>query len=762
MDPQERDPSSREVVRLRESERQLRVTERLLKITASLAEAVTSRQVYDALVDQLADTLGATTVGLWLVDEDARSVHLVRSTGLSEVARAELVRLDLEARQRLPLLDAIREREASWSTPHAAYLPLVAHGVPIGGLAISVDQEHDPGVEEKDLLLVVARYGGQALERLRLLESERRSRAAADAAAHRLRLLAHASRTFASSALTVRDRLDAVAGELAHAFGSLVVLTLRAADGRMCVKAVRHPDPAGEAMLTALGDASPFALGEGVAGKIVATGQSVLIPHLDPREALERAVPAFRPFAERFPTHAIIGAPLRARDRILGAVTVARSHEGETFGPDDLRLLEELAERAAVAIEHGRLFQESVDGRRHAEELYGFARAAAAAERVDVVFEAALDAIEVALGATRAAVLVTDDAGVLRFRTWRGLSDGYRAAVEGHTPWPPGATTFFPVLVPSVVDDPALASFRPLFASEGIGALAFVPMLEGGRLLGKLMVYYPTPHEFTSAEVATAGAIASHLATVTTRFAAVGQLEETIRQNELLAGVLAHDLRNPLSAMMNAAQLVLMQREGEGDGAAQKPLGRILTSGQRMTTMIDQLLDLTHVRSGGGIPIELHETDLADVCAQAIAELELAHPDWVVRRELIGDPVGAWDSGRLLQVVSNLIANAGTHGVPGGTILVRVDGTHADEVRLVVHNAGAIPPAILPLIFDPWRGTRRSGPGRLGLGLGLFIVRAIARSHGGDVAVVSTEAAGTTLTVIVPRAGTAGAGTRRA
>ena len=79
------------------------------------------------------------------------------------------------------------------------------------------------------------------------------------------------------------------------------------------------------------------------------------------------------------------------------------------------------------------------------------------------------------------------------------------------------------------------------------------------------MVYHAQPHAYSDQELELADAIAHHLASVTARFAAFAKLEETIRYNDLFAGVLAHDLRNPLGAMMTAAQLVLMRKEGEGD-----------------------------------------------------------------------------------------------------------------------------------------------------------------------------------------------------
>jgi signal transduction histidine kinase len=267
------------------------------------------------------------------------------------------------------------------------------------------------------------------------------------------------------------------------------------------------------------------------------------------------------------------------------------------------------------------------------------------------------------------------------------------------------------------------------------------------------MVYFAQPHSFAPQEVATAKAIANHLASVVTRFAVVAKLEETIRYNEIFAGALAHDLRNPLNAIMTAGQLLLMQREGSKSDHDAKPLSTILASGQRMTTMIDQLLDFTRARSGGGIDVHPTETNLADLCAQAIGELELAHPEWKIHCNIVGDQGGTWDADRLLQVISNLVANAGQHGTPEAAIMVKLDGTHADQVTLEVHNQGAVPDSLLPHLFDPFRSTGHPRDQSRGLGLGLFIVREVVRAHGGTVEVASSEPSGTTFTVKLPRIG---------
>lgn len=384
-----------------------------------------------------------------------------------------------------------------------------------------------------------------------------------------------------------------------------------------------------------------------------------------------------------------------------------------------------------------------------AELLYDLADAVIRATTIEAVFEAALDGIERALGAPRSAILAFDEQGCMRFKAWRGLSQVYRRSVESHSPWHRNAPNPEAIVVPDVQRDPGLAPFAELFRRERIGAVGFVPLIGEGRLIGKFMVYYREPRQLTAAELAMAGAIANHVAAAMGRFSALAELQNAVRFNELFTGMLGHDLRNPLGAIMTAAQIAVRRNH---DQQLEKPLSRILSSGSRMAKMIDQLLDFTRVRVGVGIPIDARPSDAAVIVRQVIEELEDAHPAWQFRVEQgVGDALGHWDPDRISQVFSNLVANAVQHGVAEHGVKIRVDGSQSYGVTVQVHNMGAIPEEIVPRLFNPMAG---GGPRReksQGLGLGLFISEQILKAHGGSLDVETSEQSGTTFSARLPR-----------
>lgn len=143
--------------------------------------------------------------------------------------------------------------------------------------------------------------------------------------------------------------------------------------------------------------------------------------------------------------------------------------------------------------------------------LFELTRAVSAAGRLEEVYDAALACLRDSLGVRKSSILRFDPDDVMRFKSWLNLSPEYRLAVEGHSPWTPSTRDPEPVLVADVREDAALAGLRPAIEAEGIRALAFVPLVIGGTLLGKFMLYYDRPHPFTEDEVALAQTIAAHV-----------------------------------------------------------------------------------------------------------------------------------------------------------------------------------------------------------------------------------------------------------
>jgi PAS domain S-box-containing protein len=144
------------------------------------------------------------------------------------------------------------------------------------------------------------------------------------------------------------------------------------------------------------------------------------------------------------------------------------------------------------------------------------------------IYEAALDALASGLGVERASILLFDPDSVMRFKAYRGLSDSYRRDVEGHTPWRPDSPDPQPIWVDDVAADSSLVPYLPVFAAEGIAAMAFIPLVSLERVIGKFMLYYAVPTTATPEVLQLAEVIAAQVAFAVERT----RTEEQARRSE--------------------------------------------------------------------------------------------------------------------------------------------------------------------------------------------------------------------------------------
>jgi len=156
------------------------------------------------------------------------------------------------------------------------------------------------------------------------------------------------------------------------------------------------------------------------------------------------------------------------------------------------------------------------------------ARAIARSRSLDEIYRIALDALDTGLGASRSAILLFDDDAVMRFVASRGVSESYRQAVEGHSPWSPDASDPEPLVVPDVRVEPSLAAWLPAIQAADIGAMAFIPLVSHGRVIGKFMLYSSLPRTLTPEELQLAELVAAQVAFAVERT----RREERARRSE--------------------------------------------------------------------------------------------------------------------------------------------------------------------------------------------------------------------------------------
>lgn len=360
-------------------------------------------------------------------------------------------------------------------------------------------------------------------------------------------------------------------------------------------------------------------------------------------------------------------------------------------------------------------------------QLTDVSRALTYATSLDEILKLTADRAADLLAAEHSLLLVANDDGELALRASHGVD-------------PTLAERFREPL------DETLVSRLAGLLHVGEDSLLAVPLVVAGAVKGILAVTRTDPASGATDDEWLLSALADQAALALEKT----YLDEIGVFRERLMGIVGHDLRAPLSTVMMAADLLLLR---DGLGEPETALARKIThSAATAMRLIDQLLDLTRSRLGGGIAIECTVFQFDEVCRQVIAETELTTPDRPLEVDMRGDLTGVWDRDRMYQLVSNLVGNAIQHGEPRSPIALRIAAGETDIVIEIANRGIPIPPEILPFIFDAFRQGRTNRAHRKrGLGLGLFIAQEIARSHGGLITVTSSEGEGTTFRVRLPR-----------
>ncbi len=357
---------------------------RLQTVTAALAEILSPEQVAMIVVEQAVAALDAAAGSMARPANDGISIEIIHSVGYPDDVIAAWRRFPATAP--VALADAIRTGDlivlrspaelidrypqlapAISSRGHQAIaaVPLTSDGRVLGSIGLSFANPRPFDADDQAFLVALGQQGGQAIARVQLYEAERRARDEAEAAeqaarreAARLATLAQSSRAFAEAGLDFQSALNAVARITAEQTGDCCIVRLLSPDEKWAeVAAIHHPNPDLLAAARVIVRTQPAS--QGFSAEVLRTGRALLLPEVPPERLRLVVEPDAWSVLDHYHIHSLLVVALRARDRVIGTLALLRSTSNRPFTREDEAFLQDLADRAALAIDNARLYREA-------------------------------------------------------------------------------------------------------------------------------------------------------------------------------------------------------------------------------------------------------------------------------------------------------------------------------------------------------------------------------------------------------------------
>lgn len=474
-------------------------------------------------------------------------------------------------------------------------------------------------------------------------------------------------------------------------------------------------------------------LGRGFAGRVAAQAAPIVIGDVDQADI-------FNPILREKGIKSLLGVPLAVSGTVIGVVHVG-TLTPRVFTPDDVELLERVAERAALAIEHERLFEAEQAASDRLHRLLLVTDAALSHLSLNALLDELLLRIRDILEADTAAFLMLDDTtGELIARAAKGLEE----EVERGVRIPVGrgfAGRIAAERKPVVIEDVDHADvLNPILREKGIKSLLGVPLLARGRVLGVIHVGTLTPRHFTPDDVELMQRAAERGALGVERALLYEELRQLDTLRHRFVSIASHELRTPAAAVYGAAVTLHGRRDELTPEQVDMLQETIYEQSTRLAKLIEQLLDLSRLEAKS-LEINPERVRIAD---RLHGILDLYDGDELTLEvdeglEADVDPVV------LDRVISNLVVNALRHGAPPVVVSARQTDRH---LRISVADEGpGVPEGFRAQLFEQF--TRASTTG--GSGLGLAIARSYALAHGGDLLYHPATPTGARFELVLPQ-----------
>jgi len=738
-------------IRLREAERvafrraaEDAVAARLLAAhVIELTTAITPLSVAAVALTHAARASSAVAATISWLTEDGEHLEIACSVGYAAEALGGIGRLSAAART--PRADVLARGVPMWlerdqpGTPELdappgnvhqsawAVVPAVGSTGTLAVLALRFDGPRRFAEEERSLLMALASQCGQALERAHLYETERRARAEQDAAQQHLAFLAEASRALAEAHLDLHAIADAVANLCTESLASSCVLGLMSEDGIwMEPVAIHHRDPETRARMREALDATPARTADGLAARIRDASEGCLVSPIDPTAVREMVSVAERSWIEAAGLGSLVVVPLRAAGQVCGALYCGRGPTELPLEPSDQALACQLADRASLALENARVYEQ----------------ARAQRQRLAAVLEQMPSAVVIVEAPSGKLVMANEqNERIFRGRVGplseltdcRGFHpDGREYRAED---WP---------LTRSITTGETFTGIE-IDVARGDGERRTIrcnaaPIRDpGGTIVAGLVTYDDITREKEAQS----------------RVAALyREAQAAVRIRDEFMSIASHELRTPVTSLQLHVEGLLRRIKKGMPMDAEHLSGKLMAAHRqilRLNDLVGELLDVSRI-AAGRLEIAVEEVDLAELARDVVTRFEdqAGKSGSALTFRSNGPIVGVWDRSRLDQVITNLVSNAIKYG-RARPVEVEVAAEGGTALCVVRDHGFGIAPEHQARIFDRFErlvSTRHLG----GFGLGLWICRQIVEALGGSIVVTSEADRGSVFVVRLPAA----------
>jgi signal transduction histidine kinase len=472
-------------------------------------------------------------------------------------------------------------------------------------------------------------------------------------------------------------------------------------------------------------------VGGGFAGQIAADKRPVILDDVDHSNVLN-------PILREKGIKSMFGVPLVVEGEVLGVLHVG-SLVPRQFREDEVELLQLVADRAALAIEHARVFEAERAARERIEHVQAVTDAALAHLEVHELLRVLLPRIRSILRTDTCAVLLLDEeTKELVARAALGIEEevgvriplgaGFAGKVAGEGR-------------PMVIDVDKYDVYNPILRQKHLKSMLGVPLIVRGVSLGVLHVGTLQPRDFTRDDIELLQLVGERVAIAIER---ARLHEELVALDQLklnFVAIASHELRTPATSVYGVLKTLAERGDELTDELREELLQVGVEQGERLRRLLEELLDLSRL-DARAINVEprpvVLKAVLADVVAGALPSAQAVELDIPDDLAAVVDPLV------LDRVISNLVANAARYGAPP----IRIEAQHRDRyLRVAVEDSGpGIPEELEGKIFDRFA----RGQGETGHGLGLAIARAYAQAHGGDL-VYDPRVGGARFELLIPQ-----------